>query len=203
MSPEPMAPYALAGLVIRDFCKELWGLACDQLAEVGGAAQSPVPLREGEDLLQCLADRGELALHVGLKKGIVGRLELLRLPCRSWCSVIPLSKRRAAASRQSNRRQPRDTQDERGKFPHVHQRQSHPSSRRVRHHERKLLSRRRHRRRSMSTPEDTNQAPDDGAAARGWRAHWKKWAGGVVTAAVVIPLLTWGPRQAETGSATN
>jgi hypothetical protein len=95
MSPEPMAPYALAGLVIRDFCKELWGLACDQLAEVGGAAQSPVPLHEGEDLLQCLADRGELALHVGLKKGIVGRLELLRLPCRSWCSVIPLIKRRA------------------------------------------------------------------------------------------------------------
>ncbi|MDT5135302.1 MAG: hypothetical protein QOE41_4613 [Mycobacterium sp.] len=118
MSPEPMAPYALAGLVIRDFCKELRGLACDQLAEVGGAAQSPVPLHEGEDLLQCLADRGELALHVGLKKGIVGRLELLRLPCRSWCSVIPLIKRGAAASRQSNRRQPRDTQDERvGNFP--------------------------------------------------------------------------------------
>ncbi len=44
----------------------------------------------------------------------------------------------------------------------------------------------------MSTPEDTNQAPDDDAAGGGWRAHWKKWAGGVVTAAVVIPLLTWG-----------
>jgi hypothetical protein len=80
MSPEPMAPYALAGLVIRDFCKELWGLACDQLAEVGGAAQSPVPLHEGEDLLQCLADRGELALHVGLKNG---------LSAASNCSACP------------------------------------------------------------------------------------------------------------------
>jgi hypothetical protein len=49
----------------------------------------------------------------------------------------------------------------------------------------------------VSTPEDTNKAPDDDAADGGWRAHWKKWAGRVLTAAVVIPLLTWGVNSSK------
>ena len=47
----------------------------------------------------------------------------------------------------------------------------------------------------MSTPEDTNQAPDHGAAGGGRRARLKKprvWVGTILTAAVVIPVLTWG-----------
>jgi hypothetical protein len=48
----------------------------------------------------------------------------------------------------------------------------------------------------MGTPEDTNQAPDDGAAAGGWRARWKKhgtWVAGFlagVLATVTASLLT-------------
>lgn len=46
-----------------------------------------------------------------------------------------------------------------------------------------------------TTPaEGTSQRPDHGSAARGWRARWKKyrlWVGGVVTTAIVIPLVAW------------
>jgi hypothetical protein len=46
-----------------------------------------------------------------------------------------------------------------------------------------------------ATPEDEGQAPDDGAAERGWRArlkkYWKYWVP-VLTAAVVIPLVAKG-----------
>jgi hypothetical protein len=44
----------------------------------------------------------------------------------------------------------------------------------------------------VSVPGDTNQAPDDSAAAGGWRARWKRykpWVGKVLTTAVVIPLV--------------
>ena len=46
-----------------------------------------------------------------------------------------------------------------------------------------------------TTPaEGTSQRPDHGSAARGWRARWKKyrlWVGGLVTTAIVIPLVAW------------
>lgn len=46
----------------------------------------------------------------------------------------------------------------------------------------------------MTTPDGTSQKSDPAAAAP-WRARWLKCRGGigkVMTAAVVIPLLTWG-----------
>jgi hypothetical protein len=46
----------------------------------------------------------------------------------------------------------------------------------------------------MSTTGDTNQTPDDGAGAGRSHTRWKKsrvWLGGVLTTAIVIPLVAW------------
>ena len=46
----------------------------------------------------------------------------------------------------------------------------------------------------MATPKGTEDTPHDGAVASGGRSRWKRpgvWLGGVLTSAIVIPLVAW------------